>query len=337
MNKVVGQRTITVKEEPPQYKLEPSTSFIRYDASGAASHSTFIVGHFRKIGLLDFDLCADYRLGVSMFNGAAWSVEVMHSKRSTITITTNPIYTSYRVRAIDDNDYELARIEVAAVFDGSKGATYLPRGEWNVTDTYIKTAKIIHLVIYNGCCYEPMQASITGGANPLYNVTEENGSNWKSHGRYEVIATRLLLTEEAIIEKATVRSLKTTDGGVEISDDRVMVAGSFATPFDIPTADGDFDLEIKYNIAIDNGIHDRVYSLPNNIKYNGAQIEIINYGVSKFHCGFLLNSQGATISGGSRMEGEQLWIDARSYVELKGALSPYGELFWIVKNEISLR
>jgi hypothetical protein len=81
---------------------------------------------------------------------------------------------------------------------GSSGAIYLPRGEWNATDTYTKTAAVIMYVVYLGYCYEPNVATVTGGNTPLYDVQHSIG-NWKSMGKYDVVATQVLLANFALL------------------------------------------------------------------------------------------------------------------------------------------
>jgi hypothetical protein len=84
---------------------------------------------------------------------------------------------------------------------GAIGAVYQPKGEWNATTTYTKTDKVIQYVIYQGYAYEPLKASVTGGNNPLYDVTN-SGGNWKSMGRYDIVATSVLLANFALIAGA---------------------------------------------------------------------------------------------------------------------------------------
>ncbi len=92
-------------------------------------------------------------------------------------------------------------IRILKVIDGPVGATgaiYLPRGEWNNSDTYTKTSAAIMYVVYQGYCYEPNVASVTGGNTPLYDVQNSLG-NWKSMGRYDLVATQVLLANFALI------------------------------------------------------------------------------------------------------------------------------------------
>jgi hypothetical protein len=84
---------------------------------------------------------------------------------------------------------------------GAKGAIYLCRGEWNDQETYTKTDEVVHYVIYEGYAYEPVNASVTGGNNPLSDV-QGGGTNWKALGRYDVVATRVLLANFALIAGA---------------------------------------------------------------------------------------------------------------------------------------
>jgi hypothetical protein len=81
---------------------------------------------------------------------------------------------------------------------GAVGAIYFPKGEWNSTTTYTKTDKVIEYVVFEGYAYEPRKESVTGGNNPYYDTTH-SGSNWKSMGAHEVVATKVLLANFAIL------------------------------------------------------------------------------------------------------------------------------------------
>ncbi len=120
-------------------------------------------------------------------------------------------------------------------------------------------------------------------------------------------------------------------------DGALKVAASFATPFSIPAGNQIFDPTITYNIAIEVPYTNRVRYLPNDPdKFNGAQIRIVNYSISKMCDALELDANGAPIFGGAGYSGDRLIVPLNSYAELLGALNSYGELMWIVLNEISL-
>lgn len=115
------------------------------------------------------------------------------------------------------------------------------------------------------------------------------------------------------------------------------VSASFATPFAIPGIDVIFDPTISYNIALETTYNNTVRYLPNDAeKFNGAQIKIVVFGISKMSGDLRLDANGAKIYGGAQYEGERLFVPNRSYIELQGALNPYGELIWVVLNQASL-
>lgn len=115
------------------------------------------------------------------------------------------------------------------------------------------------------------------------------------------------------------------------------VAASFATPFAVPSANAVFDPTITHNIALETAYNDTVRYLPNDPdRFNGAQLKIVIFGIGKMSGDLLLDANGAKIYGGTQYDGERLFVPNRSYVELQGALNPYGELFWIVLHQISL-
>jgi len=186
-----------------QYWLETDTPIIHYDTNKVTNTASFVVNCKKKTGSGTATDCAEFSLSVAKYNGATWTTTT-YTARNTITITTDKIYTRYRVRAVNGSGVTVCEIFVEAVFDGAigpagaTGAIYLCRGEWNNLETYIKTAEVVHYVIYEGYAYEPKKASITGGSNPLADVNA-GGANWKSLGRHDVIATRVLLANFALI------------------------------------------------------------------------------------------------------------------------------------------
>ncbi|MDR0939903.1 MAG: hypothetical protein LBN29_11260 [Mediterranea sp.] len=106
---------------------------------------------------------------------------------------------------------------------GATGPAYLLRGEWMAGETYKRGAEVIQYVIHQGYAYEPLKESVTGGDNPLADVIAGRG-NWKSMGRYDVVATRVLLANFALIAGAVFWDNKlmsqygTNDSGAESSD-----------------------------------------------------------------------------------------------------------------------
>jgi hypothetical protein len=84
---------------------------------------------------------------------------------------------------------------------GATGAIYFPRGEWQAGETYTRTDKVIEYVIFDGYAYEVQKSSVTGGNNPLAD-TQSGGGNWKSMGKYDIIATQVLLANFAILAGA---------------------------------------------------------------------------------------------------------------------------------------
>jgi hypothetical protein len=92
----------------------------------------------------------------------------------------------------------IKRVTSISVKDDPKpGAIYLPRGEWRVDATYTRSDEVIEFVIFEGYAYEVLKAGVKGGSDPHDDIKEEGG-NWKSMGRYDVIATEVLLANSAI-------------------------------------------------------------------------------------------------------------------------------------------
>ncbi|MDR1338828.1 MAG: hypothetical protein LBK58_02055 [Prevotellaceae bacterium] len=106
--------------------------------------------------------------------------------------------------------------------DPQPGAIYLPRGEWRTGAVYTRTDSVIEFVIYDGYAYECLKPGVTGGNDPHEDI-KVNGGNWKSMGQYDVIATRILLANFAVIAGAVfwnsrLMSQKGTDSSGNPSD-----------------------------------------------------------------------------------------------------------------------
>jgi hypothetical protein len=229
--KVKGITHITFKEEPEkavQYWMETTDPVIHYDTNKITNTSSFTVTCKKRIGAGSAENCSEFRLCLEHFDGTQW-LSTTYSKRASLSVATDSSYTRYRVKAVDDSGAVVCEINVEAIFDGAigpagtHGAIYLCRGEWNNQEPYIKTDDVVHYVIYEGYAYEPKQASVTGGNNPLADV-QAGGANWKSLGRYDVIATRVLLANFALIAGAVFWNNKlmsqygTNNSGATVND-----------------------------------------------------------------------------------------------------------------------
>jgi len=187
-----------------QYWMETDTPIIHYDTAKVTNTASFNVSCKKKVGSGVTADCNEFRFSLERYNGTSWTAATIYSKRYMITIGTSSTYTRYRLRAIDDSDVTVCEIIIEAVFDGAigpagaKGAIYFFRGEWNNLETYIRTDDVIHYVVYNEYAYEPKKASVTGGSNPLAD-TQAGEVNWHTLGKYDVIATKVLLANFALI------------------------------------------------------------------------------------------------------------------------------------------
>jgi hypothetical protein len=85
--------------------------------------------------------------------------------------------------------------------DPKPGAIYFPRGEWKSSAIYTRTDQVIDFVMYDGYAYECLKSRVTGGNDPHEDI-KVGGGNWKSMGQYDVIATKVLLANYAIIAGA---------------------------------------------------------------------------------------------------------------------------------------
>jgi hypothetical protein len=90
---------------------------------------------------------------------------------------------------------------IAVKEDPKPGAIYFPRGEWRADAIYTRTDEVIDFVIFENYAYEVLKSSVTGGNDPHEDI-KVGGGNWKSMGSYDVIATKVLLTDFAIIAGA---------------------------------------------------------------------------------------------------------------------------------------
>jgi hypothetical protein len=228
MTRVKGITHITFRDEQVRYWLETTDTVVHYDSNKVTGTASFVVTCKQQTGNGAATDCSDFYLALDKYNGQMW-ISAIYTKRASLMVPTGSNFTRYRVRALNDSDVTVCEINVEAIFDGeigpagAKGAIYLCRGEWNNQETYIKTAAVVHYVIHKGYAYEPKVAIVIGGNNPLADV-QAGGANWKSLGRYDVIATRVLLANFALIAGAVFWDNKlmsqygTNNSGAETND-----------------------------------------------------------------------------------------------------------------------
>lgn len=218
--KVKGITHITFKEDPEKavvYRIIPSADVVRRNKSGISTPSVLTFSVYKIEGgkqtLLAFDN-SEVKMRVRKSTGS-WENSInWTTKFYTLDSSTEWVEAQLFVNSstwLDADLLDSKRVPVIADGTdgedgaqgpaGAAGAIYLCRGEWNSQETYIKTAEVVHYVICEGYAYEPKKASVTGGNNPLADV-QAGGTNWKSLGRYDVIATRVLLANFALIAGA---------------------------------------------------------------------------------------------------------------------------------------
>ncbi|MEG1617404.1 MAG: hypothetical protein RR202_10620 [Bacteroidales bacterium] len=205
MAKIKGTTFIRMKEEAEDsvlYYIVPSTNLIRYNSAGVTSTTAVEVSIYKKVGHGDAMKTKDLQILLHKYNGSSSST-VSYGYKDSITFQPTSNFDQYQIVAKLGSSV-VSSATIQTVHDGpagEAGQAYFPKGEWNATETYKKTTKIVEYATYLGYAYEPLKASVSGGVNPLADVTG-GGGNWKSMGRHEVVAAKVILANYANIAGA---------------------------------------------------------------------------------------------------------------------------------------
>lgn len=212
------------------------------------------------------------------------------------------------------------------------------------------------LVLYGGYYYSCIKSHTKTASNNPGSATDTNSGLWKLADPVEIVATKILLAQYALVKNLGVEAIdmkdangniifQAKDGNVTCNSGtftngtftNVKVIGSIRNPFNL--ANGSFDVDYSDNVAMlsSGGGWLDAYSMPWDVSQNGRRLSIVNY------------RWGSTMAQGqaaiSAPRGKYFFEDGIQKSELKVSreiveMIGYGtttEFYgWIVLNRIDL-
>lgn len=212
------------------------------------------------------------------------------------------------------------------------------------------------VVLYGGNYYSCIKSHTKTASNNPGSATDTNSGLWKLADKFEMVATKILLAQYALVKNLGVEAIdmkdangniifQAKDGNVTCNSGtftngtftNVKVIGSIRNPFNL--ANNSFDVDYSDNVAMlsSGGSWLDAYSMPWDVSQNGRRLSIVNY------------KWGSTMAQGqaaiSAPRGKYFFEDGIQKSELKVSreiveMIGYGtttEFYgWIVLNRIDL-
>lgn len=212
------------------------------------------------------------------------------------------------------------------------------------------------VVLYSGNYYSCIKSHTKTVSNNPGSATDTNSGLWKLADKFEMVATKILLAQYALVKNLGVEAIdmkdangniifQAKDGNVTCNSGtftngtftNVKVIGSIRNPFNL--ANDSFDVDYSDNVAMlsSGGGWLDAYSMPWDVSQNGRRLSIVNY------------KWGSTMAQGqaaiSAPRGKYFFEDGIQKSELKVSreiveMIGYGtttEFYgWIVLNRIDL-
>lgn len=212
------------------------------------------------------------------------------------------------------------------------------------------------VVLYGGNYYSCIKSHTKTASNNPGSATDTNSGLWKLADKFEMVATKILLAQYALVKNLGVEAIdmkdangniifQAKDGNVTCNSGtftngtftNVKVIGSIRNPFNL--ANNSFDVDYSDNVAMlsSGGGWLDAYSMPWDVSQNGRRLSIVNY------------KWGSTMAQGqaaiSAPRGKYFFEDGIQKSELKVSreiveMIGYGtttEFYgWIVLNRIDL-
>lgn len=212
------------------------------------------------------------------------------------------------------------------------------------------------VVLYGGNYYSCIKSHTKTASNNPRSATDTNSGLWKLADKFEMVATKILLAQYALVKNLGVEAIdmkdangniifQAKDGNVTCNSGtftngtftNVKVIGSIRNPFNL--ANDSFDVDYSDNVAMlsSGGGWLDAYSMPWDVSQNGRRLSIVNY------------KWGSTMAQGqaaiSAPRGKYFFEDGIQKSELKVSreiveMIGYGtttEFYgWIVLNRIDL-
>lgn len=212
------------------------------------------------------------------------------------------------------------------------------------------------VVLYGGDYYSCIKSHTKTASNNPESATDTNSGLWKLADKFEMVATKILLAQYALVKNLGVEAIdmkdangniifQAKDGNVTCNSGtftngtftNVKVIGSIRNPFNL--ANGSFDVDYSDNVAMlsSGGGWLDAYSMPWDVSQNGRRLTIVNY------------RWGSTMAQGqaaiSAPNGKYFFEDgirkselkvSREIVEMIGYGTTTEFYGWIVLNRIDL-
>lgn len=212
------------------------------------------------------------------------------------------------------------------------------------------------VVLYGGNYYSCIKSHTKTASNNPGSATDTNSGLWKLADKFEMVATKILLAQYALVKNLGVEAIdmkdangniifQAKDGNVTCNSGtftngtftNVKVIGSIRNPFNL--ANDSFDVDYSDNVAMLSSGGDWLdaYSMPWDVSQNGRRLSIVNY------------KWGSTMAQGqaaiSAPRGKYFFEDgirkselkvSREIVEMIGYGTTTEFYGWIVLNRIDL-
>lgn len=212
------------------------------------------------------------------------------------------------------------------------------------------------IVLYGNNYYSCIKSHTKTASNNPGSATDTNSGLWKSADKLEIVATKILLAQYALVKNLGVEAIdmkdangniifQAKDGNVTCNSGtftngtftNVKVIGSIRNPFNL--ANDSFDVDYSDNVAMlsSGGGWLDAYSMPWDVSQNGRRLSIVNY------------KWGSTMAQGqaaiSAPRGKYFFEDgiqksklkvSREIVEMIGYGTTTEFYGWIVLNRIDL-
>ena len=212
------------------------------------------------------------------------------------------------------------------------------------------------VVLYGGYYYACIKSHTKTASNNPGSATDTNSGLWKLADPVEIVATKILLTQYALVKNLGVETIdmkddkgniifQAKDGNVTCNSGtfkngtftNVKVIGSIRNPFNL--ANSSFDVDYSDNVAMlssDGGWLD-AYSMPWDVSQSGRRLTIVNY---KWGNTLAYGKAGISAPSGKYffedgIQKSQLKI-SREIIEMIGYGTTTEFYGWIVLNRIDL-
>jgi hypothetical protein len=147
------------------------------------------------------------------------------------------------------------------------------------------------VVLYGNNYYSCIKSHAKTASNYPGSATDTNSGLWKLADKLEIVATKILLAQYALVKNLGVEAIdmkdangniifQAKDGNVTCNSgtfNNIKVIGSMRNPFNL--ANDSFDVDYSDNVAMLSSSGDWInaYSMPWDVGQNGRRLTIVNY------------------------------------------------------------